>query len=380
MARIIAIANQKGGVGKTTTAVNLAASLAIAERRTLLIDADPQGNATSGIGLDKSAVGLSVYDVIIDRVSPADVVVRHDALPHLDVLPATQDLVGAELELVQTPRREHALHEALGAIHDRYDYVIVDCPPSLGLITLNVLTAAQGVIIPIQCEYYALEGISQLLNTVRLVQQNFNPTLAIDGVLLTMYDARLNLCRQVAEDAKEYFGQQMFRTAVPRNVRLAEAPSFGKPILLYDVQSVGARSYLAIAQELLRRTGGGPAEVEPAAHDAPPATVDADIPTEPVDETSQLPEPDATAEIPDVTGEVPVESAAAADAPSAEDAAALEDGDGADADQPPTGDDATVDSAPDETNAVAAGEEGDELVSPSVRQSVGPPDSSEVHA
>ena len=256
MARIVAIANQKGGVGKTTTAVNVAASLAIAERRTLLVDADPQGNATSGIGLDKKTIERSLYDVLIDHAKLDDVIVHQALLPYLDVLPATQDLVGAELELVAQDDRESALRDALRDAHDRYDYVLIDCPPSLGLLTLNVLTAAQGVIIPIQCEYYALEGISQLLNTIRLVQQNFNPSLAIDGVLLTMYDSRLNLCRQVVEDAKEYFGQQVFRTAIPRNVRLAEAPSFGKPILLYDVQSVGARSYLAVGQELLRRTSG----------------------------------------------------------------------------------------------------------------------------
>jgi chromosome partitioning protein len=258
MARIVAIANQKGGVGKTTTAVNVAASLAIAERRTLLVDADPQANATSGIGLDKRSLTRSLYDVLLDRVPLDDVIVHHALLPHLDVLPATQDLVGAEVELVTREDRESALRDALRDAHDRYDYVLIDCPPSLGLLTLNVLTAAQGVIIPIQCEYYALEGISQLLNTIRLVQQNFNPSLAIDGVLLTMYDSRLNLCRQVVEDAKEYFGQQVFRTAIPRNVRLAEAPSFGKPILLYDVQSIGAKSYLAVGQELLRRTGGAP--------------------------------------------------------------------------------------------------------------------------
>jgi chromosome partitioning protein len=258
MAHIVAIANQKGGVGKTTTAVNLAASLAIAERRTLLLDADPQGNATSGVGIVKHELQLSLYDAMVEGRPPREVILPVPALPHLTVLPATQDLVGAELQLVDRANREAALRHVVEAIEGDYDYIVVDCPPSLGLLTLNVLAAANTVLIPIQCEYYGLEGISQLLNTVRLVQQNFNTRLAISGVLLTMYDARLNLCRQVADDAKEYFGEKMFVTPIPRNVRLAEAPSFGKPILLYDVQSVGAKSYLSVAQELMQRVEGVP--------------------------------------------------------------------------------------------------------------------------
>jgi chromosome partitioning protein len=253
MARILAIANQKGGVGKTTTAVNLAASLAVAERRVLLIDADPQGNATSGVGIDKSVAGMSLYDVLLDGVPIAEAVRQDEQLPFLHIVPATQDLVGAELELVGGEEREGRLRKALEPVRSDYDYILIDCPPSLGLVTLNVLAAADGVLIPIQCEYYALEGISQLLNTIRLVQQNFNPGFQIDGVLLTMFDSRLNLSKQVVAEAKDYFGAKVFRTVIPRNVRLAEAPSFGKPILLYDVQSVGAKSYLSVAQELIKR-------------------------------------------------------------------------------------------------------------------------------
>jgi len=254
MGRIIAIANQKGGVGKTTSAVNVAASLAAAEKRTLLLDADPQANATSGVGLERDGLRLTVYEVLIDGRPLRDVIRKAVHFPMLDVAPASRDLVGAEVELVSRPHRESVMRGALEEIRSEYDYILIDCPPSLGMLTLNMLTAADAVIIPIQCEYYALEGLSQLLNTIRLVQRSFNPRLAIDGVLLTMYDARLNLSRQVADEAKEYFGGRMFRAVIPRNVRLAEAPSFGKPILLYDIGSVGAQTYLNVAQELISRT------------------------------------------------------------------------------------------------------------------------------
>ncbi|HEY4131426.1 MAG TPA: AAA family ATPase [Gemmatimonadaceae bacterium] len=253
MARVIAIANQKGGVGKTTTAVNLAASLAAAEQRTLLIDGDPQGNATSGVGVEKDFIGTTVYDVLIGDRRIEDAILHGVQFPRLDVLPATPDLAGAEVELVDRPEREKMMRTAVDGVRANYDYILIDCPPSLGLITLNMLAAADALLIPLQCEYYALEGLSQLLNTVHLVQHSVNPELAIDGVLLTMYDARLNLSRQVADEAREYFGAQVFDAVIPRNVRLAEAPSFGKPIMLYDVASVGAQAYMNVAKELVGR-------------------------------------------------------------------------------------------------------------------------------
>jgi chromosome partitioning protein len=260
VARVLAIANQKGGVGKTTTAVNLAASLAVAERRTLLIDGDPQGNATSGVGIDRGGFDRTTYDILIGQAGVADTRLRHVQFEHLDVVPATPDLAGAEVELVDAKDREHRMRRAIYAVRDDYDFVLIDCPPSLGLITLNMLAAADALLIPLQCEYYALEGLSQLLNTVHLIQHSVNPALTISGVLLTMYDARLNLSRQVAADAREYFGAQVFKTVVPRNVRLAEAPSFGKPIVLYDVQSIGAQAYIAVANELMAREARETAE------------------------------------------------------------------------------------------------------------------------
>jgi chromosome partitioning protein len=257
MSKVIAIANQKGGVGKTTTAINLGACLAVAERPTLVIDADPQGNATSGLGVDRDELPASIYDVLLEGKPAQDTILANVHFPRLDLLPSNRDLLGAEVAMTNRDGRERLLRDALRVVRERYDYVIIDSPPSLGLLTVNTLAAADTVLIPIQCEYYALEGLTQLLNTVRLVQRSLNPRLEIEGVLLTMFDERLNLSRQVAGEAREYFGPKVFQTAIPRNIRLAEAPSFGKPIVLYDVLSTGASSYLSLAQELMSRNGSG---------------------------------------------------------------------------------------------------------------------------
>lgn len=252
MGKVIAIANQKGGVGKTTTAINLAASLAVLEHKTLLVDADPQANSTSGVGFDPKNIKTSIYECIIDGVEPNDVILKTET-PNLDILPAHIDLVGAEIEMISLPNREKMMRTALAKIKDAYDFIIVDCSPSLGLITVNSLTAADSVIIPVQCEYFALEGLGKLLNTIKIVQSRLNTDLEIEGILLTMYDIRLRLSNQVVEEVKTHFQQMVFDTIIQRNTKLGEAPSFGQTIIMHDADSKGAVNYLNLAREILQK-------------------------------------------------------------------------------------------------------------------------------
>ncbi|MEO6882625.1 MAG: AAA family ATPase [Bacteroidia bacterium] len=252
MGKIIAIANQKGGVGKTTTAINLAASLAVLEHRTLLVDADPQANATSGVGFDPRNIKTSIYECIIDGVDVKEIVLN-TATPNLDLLPAHIDLVGAEIEMINLPNREKMMRMALSKIKEEYDFIIIDCSPSLGLVTINSLTAADSVIIPVQCEYFALEGLGKLLNTIKIVQARLNPDLAIEGILLTMYDLRLRLSNQVVEEVKTHFQQMVFDTIIQRNTKLGEAPSYGETIIMHDASSKGSINYLNLAREVLQK-------------------------------------------------------------------------------------------------------------------------------
>lgn len=252
MGKIIAIANQKGGVGKTTTAINLAASLAVLEHKTLIVDADPQANSTSGVGFDPKNIKTSIYECIIEGTQAKDIILQ-TATPNLDILPAHIDLVGAEIEMINMPNREKMMRKALEKLKKEYEFIIIDCSPSLGLITVNALTAADSVLIPVQCEYFALEGLGKLLNTIKIVQQRLNPDLGIEGILLTMYDIRLRLSNQVVEEVKTHFQQMVFDTIIQRNTKLGEAPSFGETIIMHDASSKGAINYLNLAREILQK-------------------------------------------------------------------------------------------------------------------------------
>ena len=251
MGKIIAIANQKGGVGKTTTAINLAASLAVLEHRTLLLDADPQANSTSGVGFDPKEIDGSIYECIIDGVNPKDII-KETETPNLYLLPAHIDLVGAEIEMINLPQRERMMSDALASVKDEYDYIIIDCSPSLGLITVNALTASDSVIIPVQCQYFALEGLGKLLNTIKIVQSRFNPQLDIEGILLTMFDSRTRISKQVVSEVKTHFQSMVFDTIINVNTRLSEAPSFGQTAIMHDATSIGAINYLNLAREILK--------------------------------------------------------------------------------------------------------------------------------